>query len=168
MSTQSNSADFNSWSDDKLIDDWVYLLVETYKQGEADEDKHVEQLPPNHRDAYLAWVVWMEVGNGGFGQLFGNRGVRMVEMAHHAFARIGCGMGADCPVCRRTGPVSRRRIGAHPQGNPGLQPTFHRPDARTGRVQGGAIQSVLTTEKASARQSACTSTKPASLAVGAS
>jgi hypothetical protein len=63
---------------------------------------------------------------------------RFIRSASHR--RPGCGMGADRPVCRRTGPVSCRRIAAHPQGNPGLQPTLHRPDARTGRVQGGAIQ----------------------------
>ena len=104
MAKQFDPKTVKSWSDDKLIDYWVNVLEQEYEPVGTDELESARALAEPYRDAYLSWVVWMEVANGGFDQLLSNRGEQLVGLAAESLERLGCAQSAD---------LVRRMIDAH-------------------------------------------------------
>jgi hypothetical protein len=85
--------EIKSWNDRELADYWISALREKYPFNIGGEDAYLvylSMLPPVLGDAYLAFLVWAEVGNGGFEQYFFNKGTILAQLAVGALERIGC------------------------------------------------------------------------------
>ncbi len=83
------------WTDGELIDDWVNVLYDAvYREGVVLADS-LASMPESLRMAYAAWLVWAEVGNGGFTQYFFNQGENDADDAVSAFLHIGAPDAAE-------------------------------------------------------------------------
>ena len=85
--------EIKSWNDRELADYWISALGQKYPFNASGDNAYLvylSTLPPVLGDAYLAFLVWAEVGNGGFEQYFFNKGLELAELTVGAFERIGC------------------------------------------------------------------------------
>lgn len=88
-------SNLSSWTDGNLIDYWVDVLRDRFKFTVHAYDEYLARLPEPLRDAYATWLVWMQVGNGGFEQYFFNCGKGAATPAIDGFKHLGCRMSAQ-------------------------------------------------------------------------